>query len=74
MKKSSMGSTSNTDKVSHLSMRSLFDAWLVMLLMLWTTVYVCVCVCMFGLLCSEMMTLLAPARLDEAHFGSCVGL
>lgn len=72
MKKSSMGSASNTEKVSHLSMRSLLDAWLVMLLMLWTTV--CAYACVFGLLRGEKMTLLASATLDEAHFGSCAVL
>lgn len=72
MKKSLMGSASNTQKVSHLGLSSLFDAWLVILLMLWITV--CAYVCVFGLLCGEKMTLLASATLDEAHFGSCLVL
>lgn len=74
-----MGSASNTEKVSHLSMRSLFDAWLLIPLMLWTTVnaYVhvsvfemCVYNCVFGFLLGEK-TLLASASLDEARFGNC---
>ncbi|MED6244194.1 hypothetical protein ATANTOWER_030574 [Ataeniobius toweri] len=50
-------------------MRSLFDAWLVVLVTLWTTV--CVRVCLESLF-DEKLTLLASAAVNEAHFGSWV--
>lgn len=50
-------------------MRSLFDAWLVVLVTLWTTV--CVCVCLEPLF-DEKLTLLASASVDEARVGSWV--
>lgn len=48
VKKSSMGSGSNTEKVSHLSEKSSLDGWLVMLIICWTSVCMCVWASVWG--------------------------